>query len=837
MKKTDLTIRRAILCACMLLLVQTLMAQQLLKDIWSGTGNSSPESFTTYNGKLYFVASDSLNGKELWITDGTDTGTKLFLDIRTGTDASAPDNIVTYKNHLYFLAQTTNSSFTRKVYRTDGTTTENLDVFWPSAKVTSSEELVVSGDYIYFTGYNGDIGREIFYSDGTDAGTDGKDVYPFKDFNGFPLSSSPSGLTDAGGVVFFNGYWQTKGTDPYYVDGTTLKGTVDVNPNLGNSSARDFTRMGDYVYFSATRDKKASINGPDNDEGNELWRVKIGSALPQLVKNIYTGAYNSSNPRNFFKWGDSLVLFSANNGNGTALWKTDGTANGTVKVSGAPTAPKNFMVFKNTVYFTSNGNIWKTDGTLTGTVPVTNSLNITSALTRINNRLYFVNDEATYGEELWETDGTTGGTKLVKDIYTGTASSSPQNLFVHNNILYFTAKDTNTGYELYSYLDTCNAFEVSLNYSGSVGLCSGDTVHLKAGAANSYTWLLNGSVLTTNTDSIAVSTTGNYSLVTDNGNGCVDTTDWVTVAIYAKPSNKILLPDGNSLCKGGKNISLVPETINSNYQYQWIEKGVDMNNVDDTTITTNRTSNFQVRITNGGCVVTTDTVFTYLLELPQPNIPTGNIDLCEGSKMVLDPGSFEKYLWATGNDTTQTIEVTTGGNYKVTVTDTNMCSASGTFKIVERQNPSVTLTKYGNTFEATSAAGDSYTWLRNGVSINGANQSTYSPTQAGDFAVVAKNQYGCTDTSTVQSFVLSVNKGIKGEVKVYPNPAKDVVNISLFESTTGTAIITDIQGKTIQQQPLNATENSIAIAHLKQGIYYITVQTQNGSATYKLLKQ
>lgn len=47
----------------------------MLKDINFGSGWSMPSHFTEYNGKLYFIADDAENDYQLWVTDGTTTGT------------------------------------------------------------------------------------------------------------------------------------------------------------------------------------------------------------------------------------------------------------------------------------------------------------------------------------------------------------------------------------------------------------------------------------------------------------------------------------------------------------------------------------------------------------------------------------------------------------------------------------------------------------------------------------------------------------------------------------------------------------------------------------------
>ncbi|MBJ2125602.1 T9SS type A sorting domain-containing protein [Flavobacterium sp. IB48] len=66
------------------------------------------------------------------------------------------------------------------------------------------------------------------------------------------------------------------------------------------------------------------------------------------------------------------------------------------------------------------------------------------SLRKINDKLIFEASEADTGREIWKSDGTTSGTKLIKDIYTGTESSVSGTLetgAVINDVFYFIAKD------------------------------------------------------------------------------------------------------------------------------------------------------------------------------------------------------------------------------------------------------------------------------------------------------------------------------------------------------------------------------------------------------------
>ncbi|MCE3296563.1 MAG: hypothetical protein K0R65_2277 [Crocinitomicaceae bacterium] len=68
-------------------------------------------------------------------------------------------------------------------------------------------------------------------------------------------------------------------------------------------------------------------------------------------------------------------------------------------------------------------------------------LNSVDYLINYNNKLYFAANDGQNGMELWTSDGTTQGTTLLKDIVSGSTSSSPEQLKVCGDKFYFIAKD------------------------------------------------------------------------------------------------------------------------------------------------------------------------------------------------------------------------------------------------------------------------------------------------------------------------------------------------------------------------------------------------------------
>jgi ELWxxDGT repeat protein len=130
----------------------------------------------------------------------------------------------------------------------------------------------------------------------------------------------------------------------------------------------------------------------------------------------------------------------------------------------SPVNAGDFTSCGDTVYFTADDQIhgrelWKTNGTSGGTVLVKeiNPTPLTGSNPRslfdYNGTLVFTADDGLHGQELWKSDGTAAGTLLVKDIFPGSSSSvdiaTPASFAVYRGMLYFAANDPVSGVELW----------------------------------------------------------------------------------------------------------------------------------------------------------------------------------------------------------------------------------------------------------------------------------------------------------------------------------------------------------------------------------------------------
>jgi len=181
----------------------------------------------------------------------------------------------------------------------------------------------------------------------------------------------------------------------------------------------------------------------------------------------------SFSPGDFLAVGNTLYYSSAQGNTGRELWKSNGTAAGTVLVKdinpgGSHSSPNHLFNLNGTIYFaatngTSGNELWKSNGTSTGTVMVKDIWSGTggsgpSDFTEAAGTLYFSanNGTSSNGLELWKTDGTANGTVMVRDINPGSGASSPNNLISLGGTLYFSANNGTNGFELWRSNGTTN---------------------------------------------------------------------------------------------------------------------------------------------------------------------------------------------------------------------------------------------------------------------------------------------------------------------------------------------------------------------------------------------
>lgn len=437
----------------------------LVRDIHSDPG-SAVAGIATLGRWAVFSARSHYDAAFLWRSDGTAARTKLI-----NTRVAWPQSFVRDGSRLWFIgADSANPLLRRGLWTTDATSGGTAKM----AEIFNLGEITPFGPGVFFSA-NSDIndfqgsGNEPWISNGTPAGTHllvdiNRQIY-FPPFTSPPIagSSSPTAAVRLGSQVLFtanDGFtgrelWATDGTAP----GTRL--VLDIDPRVDTSygEVRPYSsypgapvRLGGVVLFAAE----------EETAGRELWRTDGTPAGTRLVRDLLPGSAGSS-PHDLVALGGK-VYFLAETGTGEGLWRTDGTAAGTVLIrrltlQGVPSQGQDLTVAGNRLFFVvrnemTGPELFVSDGTFRGTrlleLRPGPKGSYPQALTAIGGKLLFAADDGETGLEPWVSDGTPRGTRRLGDLAPGPNASSPSSFTATDKLLFFGADDGTHGRELWA---------------------------------------------------------------------------------------------------------------------------------------------------------------------------------------------------------------------------------------------------------------------------------------------------------------------------------------------------------------------------------------------------
>ena len=268
----------------------------------------------------------------------------------------------------------------------------------------------------------------------------------------------------------------------------------------------------------------------------------------------------------------------------------------------------------------------------------------------------------------------------------------------------------------------------TVSISGNTTFCANSTTTLTASSGlSSYTWS-NGQ----NGASITVATAGNYTVTGTDAFGCTAT---ATTAVTTLPPPQPTINAPAAVCTGETATFTVPGVFNS---YDW------SSGQNTQSITVNTAGTYTVTVTDNNACTGTVSATLSLFALPQPNISQSPYQ-CDG-QLTLNAGpGFVNYNWSNGLGTNP-VTVSTGGNYEVTVTDNNGCTATDQFLADIPADPVVTITGDNQFCENQSASLEATPGFNNYAWSNGQGGQNTIVLNAGTYTVTATDGFGCTDT-------------------------------------------------------------------------------------------
>ncbi len=362
-------------------------------------------------------------------------------------------------------------------------------------------------------------------------------------------------------------------------------------------------------------------------------------------------------------------------------------------------------------------------------------------------------------------------------------------------------------------------------------LCAGDAATLDAGTFAGYEWSNAGEI----TPTISVSTSGDYTVTVTTADGCTATSS-VSITVNPLPVPSIAItensgttPDDGILCAGDA-ATLDAGTFAG---YEWSNAGEIT-----PTISVNTSGDYTVTVTDvNGCEatasvsITVNTLPSTIISISETSgIANDDGILCAGDAATLDAGTFDSYVWSNAGEITPTISVSTSGDYTVTVTTADGCTAEATTSIVVNPLPianiavtdaSGTTNDDGIICEGDLATLDAGTFASYEWSNAGEITSTITTTTGGTFTVTVTDANGCT--ATASTTIIS---------NPIPTPSIAITDSSGAANDdgilcAGDAAILDA-GAFAGYEWSNAGEITPTISVTAAGIYTVTVTSADG---------
>ncbi len=273
-----------------------------------------------------------------------------------------------------------------------------------------------------------------------------------------------------------------------------------------------------------------------------------------------------------------------------------------------------------------------------------------------------------------------------------------------------------------------------VNLGNDITVCDGTVVTLDAqNTGSSFEWST-----TETTRTIVVTTENNYWVAVTNQYSC---TTYDTINVSFNPLPVLNFPDDTIVCG-----SMVLDANNPGSTYLW-------NNASSgQTLTVTSSGQYWVEVTAGNNCSLSDTV--NITVNPAPLVNLGNdTAICNGEILVLDAGNAgSSYLWHTGI-TTQTLQVSSTGDYWVSVTNSYNCSVIDTVNITVNPSPVVNFGENqflcANQSALLDAGSDGINYFWGSTTGFTATGQSVLVSDSGKYWVNVTNTFNCSSSDTV----------------------------------------------------------------------------------------
>ncbi len=363
------------------------------------------------------------------------------------------------------------------------------------------------------------------------------------------------------------------------------------------------------------------------------------------------------------------------------------------------------------------------------------------------------------------------------------------------------------------------------NFATCFGVCNGNATATANGGTPPYHYLWLG---TTDTTSFIDSLCGGglyYVTVTDSLGAAVSDTIALPV-VDPFPLNvqsnvsAMCSYDTASVCASSGFVS-----------YHW--------NTGDTStcILTQQGGPFFVTVTDANnCTIASNQTSITVYPGPADTVITDQTTICASDTAHLcSTSGFVSYLWNTG-DVTDCISATHAGNYFVTVTDNNGCTAASNHLAIHVYPlPPISVSVNGNLLSAFNSV--TYQWYFNDTLIAGAIDSLYTATQTGNYSVAVTDANGCHVVSNnVSVTVTGITSTSASGMRVISNPSYKTLQIEADNDWIGANVeVFTAEGRLVFKSEIQNLKSELSL-DVAKGVYLLHIYNYQKHSTQRIVK-
>jgi ELWxxDGT repeat protein len=801
----------------------TLEGTKMVMDINPGSGDASPRYLVSLNGKLYFQADNGTDGVELWESDGTEAGTKMVANVYAGAESSAPDMLTVLDGKILFRATTVASAADGKKW---------LHIYDPEtgvASLVSEIQARSEGDAVipriqvdnkhkvaYFIGEPVGENQEVYKTDGTPAGT------------GKIMDVTPEALGSS------NIQW-------VYVHDDSVVVWRQKTPRkyAGADSANYVQHLSEQIWIS----------------GGTAATTRL---LSHFDKNVDIDG-NGVNTQFAFpvSWNGKLYFRADNGVNGVELCVSDLTTEGTVQVQdlnpGTDASwPEDFAVYKGYLCFDANAGNGNEGAEIRYLDDADNTIKLmayawpgddgswskrTTAFqyNGVDSLLYFVGSgPSTGGPELFVASEIGSQAELVYAL--DPAGSTPHNLKSWKNALYFTSTKVA---RLFRYQFTVAPKIVAegkifYDYSNMQ-----DTIKVKVAIANPGSLTNKVLKIEPNDDSelfkIGKTKDGSFAFAP------VYTANTGIDSFYVVANHTKLNLDGFKFASTLRIVHLeidtlivgeraVLEPVFRNELIYHIDLGNTTDSIDNSVDTLGSyqsvfdqmygtdavTGKSWGYLTDGWGILASGNKWSTMHEANYQANPEGQI-----YDLEVEPGDYVVQIGWYENWGTRTQSVTAEDELVIP----EIISLPGDY-LVEEFEVTVADNKLTLAWESLNANNAYFSWFKVGKKCTGDDCATRCFDPMCRLRTELFNEEVPTGKPDVSKLAAPV---------LYPNPATNLVNISLDVNVFNSVQVVDMTGNTVLHTNIDKSITPLNVSDLQNGVYFVRAIGKGGIQTQKLV--